>query len=147
VTSYAGLRPTTNLLRLVTGVGTGFALTLIVAPLLMSQLWRRRSDERVLGSGAEGVVWLIALVATFVLAYWVAPLLGVGYVLIVAVSILVTLTAVNLIVVAVVPRFERRAERLRDLWAPVLIALAVAFVEIAAADALHLALLSLVSRV
>ena len=147
VTEYAGLRTTTNLIRLATGLGMGFALTLFVVPLLAAQLWRSRSSERVLGSPVDGVAWLLALPVTFAFVYWVAPLLGVAYVLAVAAAILMTFTAVNLIVVALIPRFEMRAERLRDLGAPVGIALALAVGEIAAAGVLRLVLLSLVSRV
>jgi hypothetical protein len=45
-----------------------------------------------------------------------------------------------------VPRFERNFERLRDAWPALLLALALTFVELAAADALRLALVSFVSR-
>jgi len=53
---------------------------------------------------------------------------------------------VNLIIVALVPRFERRADRSRDLWVPVLISVGLTLAELAAADWLRLALLRLVSR-
>lgn len=145
VTSYAGLRPTTNLIRLATGLGTGFALTLVVVPILNSQLWRRRSESRVLEGAREGLVWISALPVTFAATYWAAPLLGVGYAVLDAVAVLATFTAVNLVIVALVPRFERRAERLRDLRTPVSIALALTLVELAAASWLRLGLLSLVS--
>lgn len=147
VTSYAGLRSTTNLIRLATGTGTGFALALVIAPLLASQLWRHRSEEPLLASPLEGVVWCAMLPASVGLVYWGAPLLGVGYPLLVAAAVLATFTCVNLVVVLLVPRLERRAVRLRDAWPAALIALAATAVELAAADALRLALLSLLSHI
>jgi uncharacterized membrane protein len=146
VTSYAGLRATTNLIRFATGLGTGFALTLIIAPVLNGQLWRRNSEGRLLGSGIEGVAWLAALVATGCLVYFGGPLLQIGYPLLVAACILVTFTAVNLVVVSLVPRFERQAERLRDAWPALLVALAATLAELVLTDWLRLALLRFVSR-
>lgn len=144
-TSYAGLRETTNLLRLVTGVGAGFALTLAVAPILNAQLWQRRSAERVLGEPLEGLAWCLAVPATVAALWWGGPLLGVGYPLIVAIAVIATFTAVNLIVVSLVPRFERRARGLRDAWPALAIAVVVTALELAAADWLRAALLSLVA--
>jgi uncharacterized membrane protein len=140
VTSYAGLRESTNLLRLVTGVGTGFALTLVVVPILNSQLWRRSGAGRVLDRPWQGVVWLAAAPATLAALSWGAPLLGAGYALLTAAAILVTFTAVNLIVVTLIPRFECSADRLRDAWPAIALALAVTGVELALADLLRLAL-------
>jgi uncharacterized membrane protein len=145
VTSYVGLRPTTNLIRLATGLGTGFALTLVIAPLLNTQLWRRRSPERVLGEPWEVAVWVAAIPVSFVAIRWGGPALGTAYAVLTAIAILVTLTAVNLVLVLLAPRFEQKAERLRDAWLPMLVALGLAMLEIAAADWLRLALLSLVA--
>jgi uncharacterized membrane protein len=146
VTSYAGFRTTTNLLRLVTGVGTGFALPLAVMPVLNVQLWRRREGGRILGTWFEALVWCLAVPLTIAALWWGGPLLGIGYPLLVAVAIIATFSAVNLIVVSLVPRFEQRLERLRDLWPAVLIAVAATVVELALADWLRVALLSLVSQ-
>jgi uncharacterized membrane protein len=145
VTSYAGLRETTNLLRLATGVGTGFALTLAIAPILNAQLWRRSTDEPLLGSGVEGVAWLASIPVTFALVYWGGPLLGIGYPLLVAGCTIATFVTVNLVVVSLVPKFERRAERFRDIRLALLIATGLTLVEFALADWLRLALLRLVS--
>ncbi len=145
VTSYAGLRETTNLLRLATGVGTGFALTLAIAPVLNTQLWTEPGSGRVLGEWADGVAWCLAVPLTVAALWWGGPLLGAGYALAVAVAVLVTFTVVNLVVVSVIPRFERGASRLRDLSPAIAIAIAATFVELAAADWLRIALLSLVA--
>lgn len=147
VTSYLGLRPTTNLLRLVTGTGTGFAIALVVTPLLNSQLWRRRSQERVLGSGIEGLVWCAAAPATVAAAWWLGPLAGVGYPLVAAVAIAVTFGAVNLVLVSLATPFERTFDRFRDMWLPVLCALGLTLIELAAAGWLRVVLLSWVARV
>jgi len=147
VTSYLGLRTTTNLLRLATGTGTGFAIALIIVPLLNTQLWKRQSAEKVLASPLEGFAWCAAAPLTFAAALWGGQLLGVGYPLIVAASILVTFTAVNLVLVSLIPRFERSFDRLLATWPAVLLAFAVTILELAAADWLRLVLLSLVARV
>jgi uncharacterized membrane protein len=147
VTSYAGLRETSNLLRLTTGIGAGFALALVVAPILNAQLWRGGAPGRLLGGTWEPLAWLAAMPLTFAAVYWGGPLLGVGYPLIVAACILATFSAVNLVVVALVPHFEHRAQRARDLLVPLAIALGVTLIELSLADALRILLLRLVSRV
>ena len=143
LTSYAGLRTTTNEIRLITGLLTGFALPLIVVPLINSQLWRRYSLEPVLERTWEVAAWAAAVPAAFALLWWGAPLLGVVYPLAAAVCILVTFTAVNLVMVLLAPRFEQKAERLRDAWLPVLVALSLTLVEIAVTGWLREVLLSL----
>jgi uncharacterized membrane protein len=147
LSSYLGLRPTTNLLRLATGIGAGFALALVIVPLLNTQLWKRRSGEHVLASPIEGLVWCAAAPVTFAAALWGGPLIGVAYPVAVSAAILTTFTAVNLVLVSLIPRFERAFDRLRDAWPAVLLALALTLLEIAAADWLRLALLSFVAGV
>jgi uncharacterized membrane protein len=146
VTSYAGLRETTNMLRLATGLGTGFALSLVVAPILNSELWPDPGTGRVLGGRWEGLIWVLAAPVTFVALAWGAPLLGAGYAILTAVCIFVTFSAVNLIVVAMLPRFEHASKRLRDAWRAFLVALAVTVVELTLADWLRLWLLNLISH-
>ncbi len=147
VTSYAGLRATTNLIRLATGTGAGFAIALVIVPLLNTQLWRSRSSEPVLESPLEGIVWCATAPIAVVAAYWGGPLLGVAYPIGVGVAILVTFTAVNLVLVSLIPYFERAFGRLRETWPALLCALALSLVEFALADWLRLVLLSLVGRV
>lgn len=146
VTSYLELRPTTNEIRLATGLGAGFALALVVAPILNAQLWRGGSPGRVLGRGADAAIWLAAIPLTFLLIYAGAPFLGIGYPLLVALCILMTFTAVNLVIVALVPRFEGAAARARDLILPAGIAFVLTLAELALADVLRIALLRLAAR-
>lgn len=143
VTSYLGLRETTNLLRLATGLGAGFALPLVVVPMLDSEMWADPGGGRVLGGRGQGLVWLAAAPVTFAALVWGAPLLGAGYAVVTAVCVIVTFSAVNLVVVALLPRFGGSVSRLRDAWPALLIATAVTVVELALAAWLRLALLSL----
>jgi uncharacterized membrane protein len=146
VTSYLALRPTTNLLRLATGIGTGYALALVMVPLLNTQLWKRRSEEQVLGSLLEGLAWCAAAPLTFAVAWWGGPLLGVVFPLAVSAAIVVTFAAVNLVLVSLIPRFERSFDRLRDAWPALLLSVVLALAEFALADAARLTLVSLASR-
>ncbi len=146
VSSYLGLRPTTNLLRLATGTGTGFALALVMVPLLNTQLWKRRSEEQVLGSTLEGLAWCVAAPIAFAAFWWGGPLLGVLFPLLVSVAILVTFGVVNLVLVSLIPRFERSFDRLRDAWPALLLSLVLTLAELALADAARLALVSLAAR-
>jgi uncharacterized membrane protein len=130
VTSYAGLRSTTNDIRLATGLMTGWALPLIVAPLLNSQLWDRRSPARVLEGWVESALWLTGLPLAFVLVRWGLPAMGVAYPVLVAICIVTTFVSVNLIVATLAPRFENRADRLLRAWPAMLVSLALSVIEV-----------------
>jgi uncharacterized membrane protein len=77
--------------------------------------------------------WLLLLTASFGFTRWVLPLTGILYPVAVTVAIVITFTCVNMIFVCLVPAFERRAERLRDAWPQVSIALALTVAELGAA--------------
>lgn len=130
-TEYAGLRGTTNELRLITGLLSGFAIGALIAPMINDELWSAGSQKRVLDTPRRLAIWLAAVPITYAVVYWGLPLLGVGFPLLVAAAILGTLVAVNLIMVCMLPPFERRAETLVGAWQPLLVALVVAVVEIA----------------
>lgn len=133
VSSYAGLRGTTNELRLLTGLMTGYALAAFTVPLLNTQLWVRPGSGRILPGPREAVVFFGSLAATFVAVLLFAPALGIAYPLLVAVAILVTFSAVNGVIVALLPPFERRARGARDTWPVFAIALVVTFIELSGA--------------
>jgi hypothetical protein len=140
VTSYAGIRVTTNDLRLLTGLGVGIAAATVVYPMLQDELWRSAGSGRILEPAWRFWTWLAMWPATFAAVSWGAPLLGIGYPLLVALSIVFALAAINLVIVGMFPMFDRRADRLGQLWLPFLVATAIAFAEIAAAGALRVAL-------
>ncbi|MDF1541793.1 MAG: DUF2085 domain-containing protein [Anaerosomatales bacterium] len=131
VTSYAGLRVTTNELRLLTGLMTGFALAAWIAPVLSSELWRRPGPGRVLEGARDVGAYLAALVLSYLVVWYGAPYLGVIYPVLTAATIIVTFATVNLVIVCLLPSFERRATRLRDAWVPILIAVGLSALQIA----------------
>ncbi len=137
ITSYAGLRTTTNDLRLLTGLVTGWGLATLTLPMVHSQLWVRADIGRVPDGIGQSGVWLIALAGTFGVAKWVLPLLGVAYPLLVSVAIIVTFVVVNLVFVGLMPVFERRANRVRDLGPQLLVALLLGAAELAGASLLR----------
>lgn len=102
VTSYAGLRTTTNDLRLSSGLGVGFAVAALVTPMLADALGRRRNSARVLDPPAVYFAWLAAIPATFALLRYGGHLLGAGYAVVVALATVVTLSVVNLVIVGMI---------------------------------------------
>lgn len=136
VTSYAGLRETTNALRLATGLAAGWALPLVVVPMLNGQMWSSFSEARLL-EGRRAVAWLVAGVAAFPVLLAMMPLLGVAYPLAVSSAILVTLAAVNLVFVTLMPRFERAARSFVQTAPQIALALMLAAAEIGLAGALR----------
>jgi uncharacterized membrane protein len=145
VTSYAGLRATSNDLRLATGLMCGWALPMVVVPLLNSQLWSRSDPGRVLGGWREVVVWLAALPLSFAVVRWGMPLTGVVYPVFVAACIIATFVAVNAIVVTLAPRLERRFASLSGAWPVWAFSLAMGVAEVGAAAWLRTWVQSLVS--
>lgn len=130
ITSYAGLRSTTNDIRLATGLMTGWALPLVVAPLVNSQLWERSSAGRILEGRRETALWLVGLPLSFALVRWGLPALGAAYPILVALCIVATFVCVNLIVVTLAPRLERRADRLLRAWPALAAALMLSVLEV-----------------
>lgn len=133
VSSYAGWRTTTNDLRLITGLLTGWGLSALTLPMVNSQLWVRPGPGRVPEGAMQIGAWLAMLVATFAVARWLLPLTGIVYPLLLAVAILATFTSINVVFVCLIPYFERRAQRLRDALLPLSIALVLTVLELAAA--------------
>jgi hypothetical protein len=68
--------------------------------------------------------------------------MGVSFLVINAFAIVATLTAINLVIVGMLPAFDRRAERVAQLALPIAIAIAVSFAEIALAAQLRIWLVS-----
>lgn len=147
VSSYAGWRTTTNDLRLITGLLAGFAIAALLAPMLNDELWRTGSQERVLAPAWRLFTWLAAIPLSFLAIRYVAPLFGVGYPIMVAIAIVVTLTSVNLVMVCLTPPFERRADRLSDAWLALLLGLGLTILEIWLSGLLRLGLIALVGKV
>jgi len=132
ISSYAGLRETTNTLRLITGLLTGWALAAITVPMLNAQLWVAPGRDRLLGTWPRVAAWLLAIVGAYMVAAHVLPHTGVVYPVLVSLAIVVTFVSVNLVLVCLVPRFEGRAIRLREAWPQLLIALVLTLLELGA---------------
>jgi hypothetical protein len=114
--------------------------------MLNDEVFRTGSRERVLDPVWRLALWLGAVPVAFALIRWGAPALGVVYPILVAVSIVATLTAVNLVMVCLVPAFERKADTLWNAWLPILVGIAMSFAEIWLAAALRSGLIALVAR-
>jgi len=145
-TEYAGLRTTTNELRLITGLLAGFAIGALLTPMINDELWKTGSRERVLNTPWRLAIWLAAVPVSYAVVYWGLPFLGIGYPILVAIAIVATLTAVNLVLVCMLPPFERKADRLLRTWPPILVACAVAWLEIWLAGLLRTGILVLAAR-
>jgi len=140
VTSYAGLRTTGNDLRLLSGLGVGFSAAAVLFPILNDELWTRASTVKVLDPTWRFFAWLASIPVCYAVTWWAGPLLGIAYPVLVAVCIVATLTAINLVIVAMLPRFDRRADNWAGVVTPTALAVAVSFVEIALAGQLRLLL-------
>lgn len=146
VTSYAGWRVTTNDLRFATGLATGWAIAVVIFPMLNGELWRRAGRGRGPAGWLGTLLWIAPAPIVFLIVRDAFPFLGIGYPLLVSACILFTFGAVNLVVVTLVPPFERRAERLRDAWLPILLALGLTAAELALTAWLKLVLVGIASR-
>ncbi len=85
-------------------------------------------------------VWAAAIPLTFAAVWYLGPSLGVGYPLSVALCIVFTLSAINLVIVGMFPAFDRRAETLVDVVVPSVLAVLLAFGEIALAGWIRIAI-------
>ncbi|NTU71079.1 MAG: DUF2085 domain-containing protein [Coriobacteriia bacterium] len=146
VSSYSGLRTTTNELRLITGLMTGFAIAMLVVPMVNDVLWRRSGAGRVLDPVSRLLSFLVVIPFAYMAIWWGAPFLGVGYALLTAAAIITTLVSVNLVMVCLLPAFDRKAEKLADAWMAILVSFLLAGGEIWLAAGLRIWLTNLAER-
>jgi uncharacterized membrane protein len=108
VTSYLGLRPTTNTIRYVTGFLTGTAAASLVAPLLFALRRDAAPRERIFARPSQALSHLaLALLfgAAFLLGF---PLLGPVSPFVTAAALLVTLASLDLVLLTLSARFSPR---------------------------------------
>ena len=137
LTSYGGFRTTTNEIRLITGALAGMALPMVLVPMFNYQAWKEGSEERVIKDGWHFLAYLAAaLVTVFLFQYrpgWLFwPMFAItGF------SVAFAFVYVNMILVMLLPWFARKAERVRQLAVPALIAAVMGFAELGAAYYMH----------
>ena len=134
-----------NLLRLITGILQGLALSIIVYPIFNFVLWKETDNERVIRNWRELgyllipaalLVWIVQTQASFLL-HPVAVLSVLG--------VLAMLMIVNTMIVLIVTRRESKAESWRDAFLPLLLGFLATFLELGALGLLHLALIQRVA--
>jgi len=124
--SYLHLRPTTNTLRLITGLAVGGGLAPLLLALLSETLLSRRATPKMLARTRDWIVYLSVLITAGIIDALLARFLGPVVPLLVAGCLVATYTTLALIVLGLIPRFEHRIDSLRDAGAPGLIAVALA---------------------
>ena len=126
-----------NWLRLTTGLLNGVALSIIVYPVLNYSLWRDTTERPVLKNFFELGLILLAAGTVGILAYLELPPLLYPLTIASALGVLVMLTALNTMIVLAVLGREGTAVNWRQVVLPLLVGLAVAFLEIGAIDLLR----------
>jgi uncharacterized membrane protein len=136
VSSYVGLRETTNTIRYITGALTGCAAGSIVAPLLFSLAKTGNPQKKILATPKEVALHLAITFTLLAVFFFVYPSLGVVSPLLVIAAFLVILASINLILITLSKRFAPRHTAVH--WVMLLtIALALALIEITAFGALR----------
>ncbi|HBT95221.1 MAG TPA: hypothetical protein DEB24_03555, partial [Coriobacteriia bacterium] len=104
LTSYMGLRSTTNTIRYITGAFTGYAAGSLLVPLLFSLTKGSNTLRKIFTEPGKIVIHLLiaaALTTVFFLAY---PYLGIIAPLFAIVAFLILLGSINLILITLIPR-------------------------------------------
>jgi uncharacterized membrane protein len=119
-----------NWLRLVTGVGAGLMMGIILFPAVAQSLWRDQEQKPSIGSLRElaGVVVLATIVVALVLSNEPTVLYVLG--LASAGGVVMVLTAINATALLILTRRDAQAIHLRDAILPLSIGLALAIIQI-----------------
>ncbi|MGD8584450.1 MAG: DUF2085 domain-containing protein [Chloroflexota bacterium] len=120
-----------NWLRLLTGLGAGLTMGIILFPALAQTLWRDQIHRPAIANLREllGLTLLALLVGALVLTEQPAILYVLG--LASAAGVLTVLTAINTTAVLILSRRDAQASRLREALVPLAIGLVLAVLQIA----------------
>jgi len=148
VSSYVGLRETTNMVRLITGLASGFALPLLLFPVLNYQIWRQSSFKPVLQKVRQRVALVIVIMLIFAVVQnaqiFRIPLAAETISLLIVLSIFFTFAIINFILLTLLPFWYQRADGVAQLMLPFSLALAAAALELLLSSLAHMFLISLV---
>ena len=134
-----------NWLRLVTGMGAGLTMGVLVFPALAQTLWRQQDFQPVLASGRELAGLVLAAATAVVLILSSQPTLLYVLALVSAAGVLLILTAINAVILLIILRRDGRAARWQDTIIPLTIALFLAVAQITAVAWLRLTILGTIS--
>lgn len=134
-----------NWLRLVTGMGTGLAMGLLVFPALAQTLWRDGDGRSIIDSWGELVDLLILVTVATLLVLSNQPTVSYVLALVSAAGVLLIVTALNAVLLLMVTRRDGRAGRWPETAVPLLISLVLAVVELGALALLRFNLLGTIT--
>ena len=129
-----------NWLRLLTGMGTGVAMGLLILPVLAQTLWRNASVVGVITSGRE--LFLILFLAGLLVLLILSNRPTILYVLALGstVGLLFIVASLNTIILLVITRRDGRVESGLETAVPMLIGLIFAIIELSTISILRLLL-------
>jgi len=130
-----------NLLRLITGILQGLALSIIVYPIFSFLLWKETDPARVIRNWRELGYLLIPAALLIRIVQTQASFLLYPVAVLSILGVLAMLTLVNTMIFLIVTRREGKAKSWRDALLPLSLGLLAAFFEISALGLLHFALI------
>lgn len=130
ITSYLGLRNSTNQIRLFTGLLFGFSLPLFIVPVLNRQLWRSSANSPLLESTLKRLGLLVFFVLSYILLQGEMILSFEILSSVIVGAIFITLIAINTMLITLLPRWHRRAIHLRQLIVPMVLACTLSVIEL-----------------
>jgi uncharacterized membrane protein len=142
VSSYAGLRPTTNEIRVITGLLAGSALPLILVPMFNYQAWKFGSEERIIKSPADFLGYIAAIFGTWALTQITPGWLFWPLFILNGLAVAFAFIYVNAILALLLPWWAQKAERVRQLLIPMLIGAAFGLIELGGSYFAHWYLLT-----
>ena len=119
-----------NWLRLLTGMGTGLAMGVLVFPALMQTLWRDGNGRSIIETGRE-LLWLIVLVGTAVLLVLSnQPVILYVMALVSVAGALMIVTSLNAVLLLMLFKRDGFAVRWQETAVPLLLSFGLAVLEL-----------------
>lgn len=127
---FEGLYEPSNLMRLLTGLGTGIAIGAVLFAVMNQTLWRNWVDK----SGLESLLQLFVVVALALLLAWAVfsdiPALLYPAMVLSGLMVPMLLSAIYTMVAVLILRRENLYTSAKELALPVLIGLTIAFLQV-----------------
>ena len=127
-----------NWLRLVTGMGTGLAMGLLVFPALMQTLWRNGNGRSIIENGRELLAMLLLAGTAVLLVLSNQPTILYVMALVSVAGVLMIVTSLNAVLLLMLFKRDGRAVRWQETAVPLLISLTLAVLELGSIAILRL---------